>query len=34
MYLAETGERLATVDENGEVVGDKVLLEKVEVVGE
>ena len=34
MYLAETGERLAIVDRNGNVVGDKVLLEKVMVLGE
>jgi hypothetical protein len=34
MYLAETGERLAIVDRNGNVVGDKVLLEKVKVLGE
>jgi hypothetical protein len=34
MYLAETGERLAIVDGNGNVVGDKVLLEKVKVLDE
>jgi len=34
MYLAETGERLAIVDRNGNVVGDKVLLEKVKVLDE
>ena len=34
MYLAETGERLAIVDRNGNVVGDKVLLEKFKVLGE
>jgi hypothetical protein len=34
MYLAETGERLVIVDGNGNVVGDKVLLEKVKVVDE
>jgi hypothetical protein len=34
MYLAETGERLAIVDRNGNVVGDKVLLKEVKVLGE
>lgn len=34
MYVAETGERLAMVDRNGNVVGDKVLLEKVKILGE
>lgn len=34
MYLAETGERLAIVDRNGNVVEDKVLLEKIKVLGE
>ena len=34
MYLAETGERLAIVDRNGNVVADKVLLEKVRVLDE
>jgi hypothetical protein len=34
MYLAETGERLVTVDRNGNVIGDKVSLEKVKVLDE
>jgi hypothetical protein len=34
MYLAETGERLAIVDRDGNVVGDKVLFEKLKVLDE
>jgi hypothetical protein len=34
MYLAETGGRLAIVERNSNAVGDKVLLEKVKVLGE
>ena len=34
MYLAETGDRLAIVDRNGNIVGDGVLLGKVKVLGE
>jgi hypothetical protein len=34
MYLAETGDRLAIVDGNENIVRDKVLLEKIKVLGE
>jgi hypothetical protein len=34
MYLVESGERLSIVDGNGNVVGDKVLLETVKVLDE
>jgi hypothetical protein len=34
MYLAETGERMAIVDRNGNTVGDRVSLEKVKVLDE
>ncbi|TEU20928.1 MAG: phospholipid carrier-dependent glycosyltransferase [Anaerolineales bacterium] len=34
IYLAETGERLAIVDRDGNVVGDKVLFEKLKVLDE